>query len=219
MIDLNNSKQKRWLITGASGRVGRMLGRYWQQEPPNAVVVLQTRTTNIDGARDDNREIFWDPLTNPLPLEAGKIDCIIAYAGITPTHGTDMEQNAALAEATLVSAFQAGIGRVLLTPSSAIYGAPTSHAALREDDFPSPVNDYGRSKLAMEAICNRWRKCGLEVCCLRIGNVAGADALLMNGLAARDQLLNIDRSGPVALWCRSFDRVMCSKGDELWDKP
>jgi hypothetical protein len=23
-------------------------------------------------------------------------------------------------------------------------------------------------------------------------------------------------SGPVTLWCRSFDYVMCSKGDEPW---
>jgi hypothetical protein len=23
-------------------------------------------------------------------------------------------------------------------------------------------------------------------------------------------------SGPVAVWCRSFDHVMCSKGDEPW---
>jgi len=22
--------------------------------------------------------------------------------------------------------------------------------------------------------------------------------------------------GPVAVWCRSFDSIMCSKGDELW---
>ena len=24
------------------------------------------------------------------------------------------------------------------------------------------------------------------------------------------------RIGPVAVWCRSFDSIMCSKGDELW---
>ena len=24
--------------------------------------------------------------------------------------------------------------------------------------------------------------------------------------------------GPVAVWCRSFDSILCSKGDELWDK-
>ena len=26
----------------------------------------------------------------------------------------------------------------------------------------------------------------------------------------------ISNAGLVAVWCRSFDSVMCSKGDELW---
>ena len=26
------------------------------------------------------------------------------------------------------------------------------------------------------------------------------------------------QDGPVAIWCRSFDNILCSKGDELWDK-
>jgi len=26
-----------------------------------------------------------------------------------------------------------------------------------------------------------------------------------------------ERLGPVAVWCRSFDSILCSKGDELWD--
>ena len=26
----------------------------------------------------------------------------------------------------------------------------------------------------------------------------------------------VNAIGPVAVWCRSFDHVMCSKGDELW---
>ena len=25
-------------------------------------------------------------------------------------------------------------------------------------------------------------------------------------------------TGLVAVWCRSFDSILCSKGDELWDK-
>lgn len=178
----------RWLVTGAGGRVGRMLWRHWQQEPPAAELLCQTRNSeNATGSA-----LFWAPLTQPLPAHAGKIDCLIAYAGITPAYGADLGLNAALAEATIAAAFEAGIGRVLLTSSSAVYGAPKSTAPLREDDEPSPVNDYGRSKLAMEKICEPWRARGMDICCLRIGNVAGADVLLLNGLAA-DKPLVIDR--------------------------
>jgi hypothetical protein len=26
------------------------------------------------------------------------------------------------------------------------------------------------------------------------------------------------RVGPVTVWCRSFDSILCNKGDELWDE-
>ncbi|MGJ8605738.1 MAG: hypothetical protein ACSHXH_16600, partial [Marivita sp.] len=32
----------------------------------------------------------------------------------------------------------------------------------------------------------------------------------------QDPLLTELEVGPVAVWCRSFDSIMCSKGDELW---
>jgi len=113
-----------------------------------------------------------------------------------------LDLNIALAEATLAAAYAAGISRVLLTSSSAVYGVPSSDVSLCETDAPHPINAYGRAKLAMEAACAPWRGRGMEICCLRIGNVAGADVLLLNGLAAGPQNpLRIDcfadGSGPV----------------------
>ena len=180
---------RRWLVTGAGGRVGRMLWRHWQQEPPAAELLRQTR--KIEDSTGNS--LLWDPLTQPLPVAAGRIDCFIAYAGITPAYGADLGLNAELAEATLSAAFQAGITRVLLTSSSAVYGVQPDTIGIREDDPTRPLNDYGRSKLAMEAVCDQWRTRGMEICCLRIGNVAGADVLLLNGLAATGAPLRIDR--------------------------
>lgn len=179
----------RWLFTGSGGRVGTMLWRHWQEEPPPAELLRQTRKPS----QEDAKSLLWDPLAQPLPADAGNIDCLIAYAGITPTYGTDLGLNWLLAEASLRAAFEAGAGRVILTSSSAVYGTPVDSAALREEAVPQPINDYGRSKLAMEAVCDAWRARGLEICCLRIGNVAGADVLLLNGLAAKGQPLRIDR--------------------------
>ena len=193
----SKSPRQRWLVTGASGRVGRMLWRQWEMEPPAATMLRQVRKVVPEAPTD----IQWNPLIQPIPADAGRVDCLIAYAGVTPGHGAELAQNAALAEATLAAARAAAIPRVLLTSSSAIYGASRNGLAFTEADQPRPDNIYGRSKLSMEAVCDPWRARGLEVCCLRIGNVAGADQLLLNGLQASGKPLTLDRfhdgGGPI----------------------
>lgn len=144
--------------------------------------------------------LLWDPLAGPLPHDLGKIDCLIGYAGITPGAGADLRVNATLAEATLSAAHQAGIGRVLLTSSSAVYGLPVAGAPLSEDVDMRPLNDYGRSKVEMEAVCEAWRARGMQICCLRIGNVAGADAVLANPAAGGPIAIDrfADGAGPLS---------------------
>jgi nucleoside-diphosphate-sugar epimerase len=108
----------------------------------------------------------------------------VALAGITPGPGRNLGLNRPLAEATLDAGLRAGVTRVLLASSSAVYGA--GGIPFTEDAPCAPVNAYGAAKLEMEAACAPWRARGLDICALRIGNVAGADALL----------LNVARTGP-----------------------
>ncbi len=184
----HQTRPNRWLVTGTSGRIGRTLVRHWQSEPPAAELILQTRR--------EGSGLLWDPLLSSLPKALGEMSCLVAFAGLTPATGSELQENVALAEATLTAACDSGIPRVLLTSSSAVYGAPRGGAPLREADTLRPFNPYGEAKARMEAICDRWRGRGLEVCCLRIGNVAGADVLLLNGLKATAAApLRIDRFG------------------------
>jgi len=81
-----------------------------------------------------------------------------------------METNTAAAEAALRLRAAGVAGPVLLMSSAAVYGRLT--APLTEDRA-APAAAYGASKLAMEAAV-----AGLSgVSCLRLANVAGADAL------------------------------------------
>lgn len=187
--------QRRWLFTGAGGRIGRMMLRHWQARPPAAHLIWQTRRSpsGSESSSGTGKMLAWDILAEALPEDIGPIDCLMGFAGVTPSTGVDLGLNAALAEATLLAADKAEIGRVLIISSSAVYGTTSDGAPLSEDQPMNPVNDYGRSKIAMEAVCALWRTRGLEVCCLRIGNVAGADALLLNGVAAAGKKLTIDR--------------------------
>lgn len=173
---------KRILVTGGSGRVGRMLRRGWAALPQGDVqFVFQTRTYRAE-YRDD---VLWDPL-EPVPdalRAAGPFAALIALAGVVPRAGADLAGNVTLGEGAVRAAAALGIPSVLLASSSAVYGTALDRS-YREDDTPTPANDYGHAKLEMERRCALLAgDLGVGLCALRIGNVAGADALLVNGAA------------------------------------
>lgn len=191
------------IVTGASGRVGRLLAAAWADS--QASVVLQRRGAEAlwAGAHSGAlREMRWAPLEGDAPLRDwcarhGAPRAMLVLAGAVPAGGHDLSLNRALAEACLRAAQAAGIGRVLVASSSAVYGGGRAQP-WHESDEVRPMSPYGLAKSLMETACIPWRAAGLEVCCLRIGNVAGADALLLN---ADKQPLHIDRfadgSGPL----------------------
>lgn len=128
--------------------------------------------------------LIWDPLRESQPLldavsASGGFSAMVMLAGVTPGPDKDLGLNRTLAEACLDAASRAGIGRVLLASSSAVYG-PGTGAPLAETAPCHPANAYGAAKLEMEQACAIWREDGMDLCMLRIGNVAGADALLLN---------------------------------------
>ncbi|MFD2236888.1 NAD-dependent epimerase/dehydratase family protein [Aureimonas populi] len=187
-----------WLVVGATGRVGRMVMDHWRRNPPaGALVHAQGRRPGAD--------LVWNPIEEPLPASAPRYTGLVVLAGAVPGSGIDFSFNAAIARACLAAAERNGIARVLLASSSAIYGASGDGRAFREEDDPAPASAYGRSKLAMEAACAGLSRPGREVSCLRIGNVAGADALLINAAgAAPERPLRIDRYGDGAGPRRSY---------------
>ncbi|WP_333828364.1 NAD-dependent epimerase/dehydratase family protein [Pararhodobacter sp.] len=190
-------RQHDLVVTGASGRVGRLLAAGWARS--GVPVLLQRRgdaalTQGLD-------ELRWSPLEGAAPLidrvqRHGAPRAMLVLAGATPGTGRDLSLNRPLTEACLAAALAAGIGRVLVTSSSAVYGGGRAQP-WGESDPAQPTTPYGEAKAAAEAACTLWRARGLEVCCLRIGNVAGADALLLRagGPLAIDRFA--DGGGPV----------------------
>ena len=194
-------RQHDLLVTGASGRVGRLLAAVWAKDA--SPVALQYRGPGAsDGGLDSLR---WELTEGDAPLRDwaathGAPRAMLVLAGATPGTGHDLSLNRALAVACLRAARAGGIGRVLVASSSAVYGGGRARG-WAEGDPARPTSDYGRAKVDMEAACAEWRARGLEVCCLRIGNVAGADALLLN---AASPPLRIDRFADGAGPLRSY---------------
>jgi len=190
------------LLVGASGRVGTLLRKAWALAPPDKLdLVFQWRD-----AAPCSESLIWDPLEGPDALAVhsrahGPPKTIMMLAGGTPATAAHLEINRQLAVACLEAARAVGTQRVLVASSAVIYG-PGKGIPFSEETPCAPVSPYGFAKRDMEHACTPYRDAGMEVCCLRIGSVLGADALMLN--AASMRRLRIDRfadgNGPI----RSF---------------
>lgn len=141
------------LILGATGHVGRALRTSGVM--PDAIWQSRLPCAGC---------LTWDILTDPAP----DVTCsgVIMLAGSL----SDLDAHVPLAKAACDLGAARGVP-VLLASSQAVYGPQAG--ALSEDHPCLPNTPYGRAKLAMEqAVAGR-----AGVTCLRIGNVAGADAL------------------------------------------
>lgn len=166
------------LLVGASGRVGQLVRYHWRDHSmPKLIEQYRSRKVSED-------YIVWDPLgsTNPLldgVAKFGGFSAMICLAGVVPGPQNDLNQNRELAVSCIKAALSAGISRVLIASSSAVYGEGSGVPFLESASL-EPTNDYGIAKLEMEQACESWREEGIDLCILRIGNVAGADALMTN---------------------------------------
>jgi nucleoside-diphosphate-sugar epimerase len=72
----------------------------------------------------------------------------------------------------LLAARQAGVGKVVSTSSSAIFGIP-DHNPVVEDTPPKPLEAYGRAKLEAEVLCREAAAAGLDVSIVRPRTILG----------------------------------------------
>lgn len=180
------------LAVGATGRLGTLLRHAWGRAGQGGILWQSRRPTGAGPV--------FDPLAEPeaYARAAAGATAILSLAGRPGGGAADLAAHAPLALAALRAARQAGVPHVFLASSAAVYGGAED---AREADPVAPVSDYGRAKAAMEAAALRWvagHPGGPDVTCLRIANVAGADALLGAAVGPGPQRLDIfaDGRGP-----------------------
>ncbi|WP_299152893.1 NAD(P)-dependent oxidoreductase [uncultured Tateyamaria sp.] len=146
----------RIVILGADSKVGRFLRPRWA-----ASAIWATRQ-DVD---------ITDTPTLCATLRGA--DAVLNLAGVT--HRSDVPQtlNADLAHRVLDAAQTARAGRVFLMSTAAVYG--NQKGPLTEDRQLAPRTPYGHGKHAMEQIASAHpHPCTI----MRVGNLAGADAIL-----------------------------------------
>lgn len=184
------------VVLGASGRIGTVLRQCWPQQLPTAAPLrwqARRRPAQLPEPEASAAAENWailDPLEQPQALTRllRGADVVLCLAGVVPGRPTsgadsDLADNWRLSEAVVRAAAVAAAeearppARVLLASSAAVYGAQPG--LLREDAPLQPTNAYGRAKVDMEqrslALA---RALGVPVTVLRIGNIAGLDAIL-----------------------------------------
>lgn len=165
------------IVTGATGRLGRLLHRIWSAESPEGLAPLWS-------GRGEGIDLQWDILDGSAPcLPAGAV--VLHLAAVLGGGPEALRRNSAMAVPVMAAARRCGARAVLFASTAAVH-APSA-APATEDTPPAPANSYGQAKLAAEAAFRGAG--GAPVVILRIGNVVGADALL----GPRDD------SGPIVL--------------------
>ncbi len=171
MISDPAARKSAVLLLGASGRLGTMLRAFWP-EPEKLICHSRTASPGF---------VAFDLLTErdeAVEVMRG-IGAVICLSGVTNDRaaagGGLLEDNVDLACAAAQAAALAGQVQVFVASSAAVYGA--AQGPHTEDAVCAPVSDYGNAKLRMEDKVHAAHP-GQPVTALRIGNVAGADAIL-----------------------------------------
>jgi nucleoside-diphosphate-sugar epimerase len=161
------------LITGASGRLGRVLRAQWADRNDLGFdPVWCSRHPAVDS------DVHWDILSDDPPtLPKGAI--ILHLAGVLRGDRLALSQNALMALAICRAAKATAAAHIFLPSSAAVYGkGQCDHV---EVHAPDPRSDYGQAKLDMEREALTWAQNEDQntpnITCLRIGNVLGADKL------------------------------------------
>lgn len=190
---------KKVLVTGSNGRLGRLLRGLWSQNPPvgwHPIWLGREPACDIDH--------IWEPgvSTHALP----HTHAILALWGVVPGLG-NLDDNSRLAEAAMELGKSVGAQHVLHCSSAAVYGAGHS---LKETCFTAPETHYGQSKKAMEDTVESWVKAypdGPTACLMRLANVVGADSLFSAMNEPKPMVL--DQFSDGSFPCRSYVSVSC----------
>ncbi|WP_376871934.1 NAD-dependent epimerase/dehydratase family protein [Albirhodobacter sp. R86504] len=201
------------LVLGGSSRLAGMVYRgvraddrtpspmaenfIWQRRAPDAAMPEAVLFDPLAVA--DDPQATAGVLRVAVEDGARKIGTVICFAGVIGADAAALAVNTDLAIATLKIARTLGARRVVLCSSAAVYGAQSGPMA--ESAPLAPMAPYGHAKARMEYEAQAWRDAHapqVELCILRIGNVAGADALLGGAASGGPVTLDVfaDGHGP-----------------------
>ncbi len=175
----------RILVTGGAGYVGSVSVEHLACAG-HEIVVLDTYASARPGANLAGASVVHGTYTDREAVTAllrdRRIDAVL-HCGARSLVGESIREpalyfreNVAGGIALLEAMRDAGVGRLVISSTAAVYGEPDS-TPIPEDAPLRPINPYGESKRSLEAAADWFaRAYGLRAVSLRYFNVAGASA-------------------------------------------
>lgn len=167
----------RYFITGGAGFLGINLARYLLEHGQE--VVSYDLLPFDYPERGTVQEVIGDIRDyDALKAAMAGSDVVVHTAAALPLYGaedirsTDIQGTRNVLEA----ARENGIDRVVHISSTAVYGIPDHHP-LTEDDAVDGVGEYGKAKIAAEALCTEYRAQGMCIPVIRPKSFIGPERL------------------------------------------
>ncbi|MFA5105773.1 MAG: NAD(P)-dependent oxidoreductase [Candidatus Micrarchaeia archaeon] len=176
-IEARPASQRVIVITGATGRIGRAIISRFSREPGISMRLIGRRMPH-GFALPSNAKFFKADISRPKDYMRALrgSSAVIHLAGLVSFSaplGELMEQNAANSGILASACVEAGVPKLVLASSIAVYGKDIAGKEIDERFPANPTTDYGKSKLEgeNEALKSRGK---LKIAILRLGLVYGA---------------------------------------------
>ncbi|MEP6909368.1 MAG: NAD-dependent epimerase/dehydratase family protein [Actinomycetota bacterium] len=168
-----------WAISGGAGFLGLHLARNLlaDGQAARSLDLAPLDDVELENELEEIRGDIRDPAAARRLVEGA--DILVHAAAALPIRGSGREIHSVNVDGTatlLAAALEAGVGRVLLISSTAVYGIPETHPI----DESSPlhgVGHYGRSKIEAEEVARGFGRRGLDVVILRPKTFIGPERL------------------------------------------
>lgn len=158
-----------WAISGGAGFLGLQLARRLLTDghEVRSLDLVALSDSQLEGrVRQIRGDIRDDSAAREL-VDGARI--LVHGAAALPMRGSRAEIEPVAVDGTLTllsAAAEAGIRRVVLVSSTAVYGVPDKHPS-EENDPLQGVGVYGESTIAVEDACRAFMRRGLECVILR----------------------------------------------------
>ena len=170
------------LVTGGTGYFGSLLVRRLVAAGHRVRVLDITADAGIGG----HVEMIVGDIRDPGVVARALAGCDIVFnnvAQVPLTRDEDLLRTVNVDGTLLLlrEAARAGVGKVVHTSSSAVFGVPATNPVLPSTQ-PSPIEAYGRAKLAAERACQVAVSNGLDVTIIRPRTILGHGRLGIFGI-------------------------------------